>query len=140
MHIKEIETLEQFKEQIHILVEQEYHKSNYDFSIEKKWITGGVGGGSCWDEGSEDDEDDEDNDPHYEIFGEGEPEDNTIETILKNMLPEISLEFFLKKNDVWIFWEFDSYSDDEYYGNSTDYETKTLKLDVLFERLKEIIE
>lgn len=133
MHIKEIETLEQFKEQVNVLADQEYHKSNYDFMIEKKWRTGGVGGGSCWDEG------DEENDPHYELSEEDEPEDNTIEIILKNMVPEIPLDSFLRKNELWTFWDESSDSEWEYYGNYTDYAIKTLKLKVLFERLKEII-
>lgn len=133
MHIKEIKTLEDFKTEVYTLSDQQFREKNYDFLLDKKWTTGGVGGGSCWDEG------DEEHDPHYELSEEDEPEDNTIEIILKNMLPEISLEHFLEKHELWQFWEEDSDSDYEYYGNYTYYSTKTLKFDVLFEKMKEMV-
>jgi len=134
MHIKEIETLEDFEKNIFEIDNEEYRKGNESFLISKKWTIGGIGGGSCWDEG------DEDHDPHYELEEQDEPEDNTIEIILKNMLPEISLDSFLEKNELWQFWEEDTDLDCEYYGNYTRYSLKTLKLDVLFAKMKEMVE
>lgn len=88
MHIRDIKTLQAFKKEISLLEDKEYKNSNYDFQLEKKWITGGIGGGSCWDEPGDE--------PHYELCEQDEPKDNTISTILKNFLPEISIEVFLK--------------------------------------------
>jgi hypothetical protein len=131
MHIKEIETLEDFEKNIYKIEDDEYRKGNEAFLINKKWTIGGIGGGSCWDDG--------DHDPHYELSEQDEPEDNTIEIILKNIFPEISLNSFLEKNELWQFWDEDTDLDCDYYGNYTRFRLKTLKLDILFEKMKEMV-
>lgn len=133
MHIKNIKTLEEFKKIVDNIEETENLNGNYKFMTEKKWITGGIGGGSCWDEGIEGD------DPHYELNGTPEPEDNTIEIIFKNMMPEIHYKAFVKNVDDWRIWDTDFDSEGEYYGNSTDYTIKKLNFEYLFERMKKLI-
>lgn len=133
MHIKEIETLDKFKEIVYKIEDTEYRNGNHDFILNKKWTIAGVSGGSCWDLG------DEERDPHYDLLEEDEPEDNTIAIILKNMLPEISLNSFLKNNESWQFWDDDTDLDCDYYGNYTRFRTKTLKMDILFEKMKTIV-
>lgn len=130
MHIKNIKTLKEFKEQILLIEQQEYNKSNYDFLLEKRWVTGGIGGGSCWDEA--------DDDPHYELCGQEEPEDNTIDVILKSLLPEVTIEVFLKEDDEYKFWDEEYDSEYEYYGNHTEYSVKKLNLEILFEEMKKL--
>ena len=133
MLIKNIKTLEEFKKIVDNIEEAETLNGNYKFMTEKKWITGGIGGGSCWDEGGEED------DPHYELNGTDEPEDNTIEIIFKNMMPEIHYKAFVENVEDWRIWETDFDSEGEYYGNSTDYTIKKLNFEYLFERMKKLI-
>lgn len=130
MHIREIDTFEAFKEVIYKIEDVEYHKGNEEFLINKKWTVGGIGGGSCWDQGGEE------RDPHYQLEEEYEPEDNTITIILENLFPEITLKSFFEKNESCLFWDEDSDFDCDYYGNHTSYSTKSLKLVFLFETMK----
>lgn len=130
MHIKNIKKLEEFKKQVSLIEEQEYKNSNYNFLLEKRWVTGGIGGGSCWDEPGDD--------PHYEISGQEEPEDNTIDVILKTLAPEITIEAFLKDDDEYKFWDEEYDSEYEYYGNHTEYSVKKLNLEILFEEIKKL--
>lgn len=130
MHIRDIKTLQAFKKEISLLEDKEYKNSNYDFQLEKKWITGGIGGGSCWDEPGDE--------PHYELCEQDEPKDNTISTILKNFLPEISIEVFFKDDDEYKFWNEEFDSEYEYYGNHTEYKIKKLDLEALFQQMKNL--
>jgi hypothetical protein len=74
------------------------------------WRTGGIGGGSCWDEGDED--------PHYELGEEESEPINTLEEFLKDFYPHLSLSQYKElmhhvRTEYW--------SEYEYYGNHTDY-------------------
>jgi hypothetical protein len=121
MHIKDIETLADFKQEVAKAVGHKY-------TIEYSWTTGGTTGGSCWDEGET---------RNYPRQPEDEPEDESLTQILETVAPEITFLQY-KKLEKEGLWDVKENYYNEYYGNSREETTKTLKLEVLFERLKEM--
>lgn len=124
MDIKPIQDIQNLKEFIETLSEIFGYEIESD-SISYNWTTGGYTGGSCW--GGE----------HYPRTVEDEPEDGQLEKILNNVYPQLTFLQFkrLEKEGLWTVQE---KNQREYYGNNTETTTKTLNLDVLFERLKEM--
>lgn len=122
MHIKTIKTLTEFKEAV---AEALGHK----YPIQYSWITGGYAGGSCWDTGPS---------QNYPREVEQEPEDESLTKIIEAIAPEITFLQY-KKIDTEGLWDIEDQCTNEYYGNSRESTTKTLRLDVLFERLRETI-
>lgn len=92
-----------------------------------KWTSGGISGGSCWDNSSED--------RHYTTTGESEPEFEDLDTILTVICPNLT---FLQYKKLLTIVKRDGYSVKEYYGNSTEYSFKTIKLRDLFDKLVEM--
>lgn len=92
-----------------------------------QWISGGVGGGSCWDDGDED--------HHYSISGEKEANLIELEDLLLKLVPNISYLQFRKIEGII---KHDVYEVNEYYGNSTTYNYKILNLKELFDKLIEM--
>jgi len=93
-----------------------------------EWDMGGVSGGSCWDDG-------EGRDPHYAVGGDPEIELGNLDTVLEAFCPDIN---FLKyKMLVKEVQEVDTYCENEYYGNYTNYGIKTVSLKKLYTYLTE---
>lgn len=93
-----------------------------------EWTTGGISGGSCWDEGESRHSAWTSDDP--------EPEFEDLNKILENICPALSFMQYnalLKKVIVC-----SSYTESEYYGNSTNHSTKTVNLKTLFEELSNL--
>jgi len=90
-----------------------------------KWCSGGVSGGSCWG-----------NDGHYAVEGESEPEFTDLDNILNEICPNITYLQYKKLISKVI--KEDSYTENEYYGNSSTYSYKTVLLKDLYEALKEL--
>ena len=95
-----------------------------------QWCSGGVSGGSCWDTG-------ENGDPHYAMSGEAEPEFDAIDTVLTVVCPNLSFLQY-KKLLAGNLVTRDEYSQDEYYGNCTNYTFKRIKLRDLLNKLVEM--
>ena len=96
-------------------------------NIKVSWTTGGMTGGNCWN----------DPEPYPYYSEEREPKDIALEKIIKEFLPDIfGLQVFklLNNNNLYTY---DSYRENEYYGNSTDYSTRTLDLYLLYVLLNE---
>jgi hypothetical protein len=93
----------------------------------KDWRTGGVGGGSCWDNGESN---------HYAKEGNPEPEFVDLDTILENLAPEISYLKYKKFMKELKISEL-TWTENEYYGNSTAYCAKLIKLTDLFNTLQQ---
>ena len=95
--------------------------------LKVSWATGGMTGGNCWN----------DNGPYPYYSDETEPKDTCLEKIIKCVLPDISgLQVFkLLNNDN--LYTYDSYTENEYYGNNTRYSTRTLDLYLLYALLNE---
>lgn len=123
LSIKDLKTLEDFKDAVKKIVGTT--------DISKEWLVGGVGGGSCWDDGSVD--------RHYSIQPEEEPEDESLDLILEVLCPKISFIQYKKLTKKNLYTETEKYYN-EYYGNHSEYKIKTLNLEVLFESLKKIYE
>lgn len=97
---------------------------NLDDCIIVKWSTGGVSGGNCWS-GS---------DNLYSTEGEPEPEFRDLDVILENVCPKITyLEYKRLMNGLA---DFISWTENEYYGNSTSYGCKKITLRKLWEKLQ----
>ncbi len=89
--------------------------------IYMRWITGGVSGGSCW----------EDSNP-LPYTNEKEPDFIALNETIKEL--NISLTF----NQYEVIKNLIQYkidSEAEYYGNSTDYETKYIILSTFLEKV-----
>jgi transcriptional antiterminator len=76
----------------------------------ESWVTGGVGGGSCWDTGEED--------HHYELSEQQSQSIECLEQFLEEFYPHLSLSQYQEliykvKNEYW--------TENEYYGNYTNY-------------------
>jgi hypothetical protein len=92
-----------------------------------KWTTGGMYGRSCW--GGELDR----SEP-----AEPEPEDETIVEILEDVAPNLT---FVQGRRLLLtdgLYKRDTDHCRDYYGNYTDYATRTLDLQVLYDALREI--
>ena len=97
-------------------------ENNY---LYESWMSGGVTGGSCWDNGDA---------TYHSMPGEKEPEFQSLDLILESICPEIT---FLKYKNLCKCVEYGKYSRNEYYGNSTEYGIKYIKLIDLYNALKE---
>ena len=89
-----------------------------------QWCSGGISGGSCWDSG--------DSDPHYARSGDAEPEFDDVDTVLTKICPTLS---FLQYKQLMKIVTRDEYSENEYYGNCTNYTYKKVKLRDLLNEL-----
>lgn len=78
--------------------------------VSEAWRTGGVGGGSCWDEGDED--------PHYELGEEESEPIKALENFLEEFHPNLSLSQY---KEIMQHVNTEYWTDYEYYGNHTDY-------------------
>lgn len=91
------------------------------------WTTGGISGGSCWDDGETDN--------HYFSTGEPEPNFDELDTTLLNLCPNIG---FLQYKQVVNVVKRDEYTETEYYGNCTNYATKSVLLRDLLNKVVEL--
>ena len=85
------------------------------------WETGGVSGGSCW----------EDSDPQpYDTYAE-EPKPTPLDSLLTEVCPDLPLSKFRKiERDLL---KQDCFSENEYYGNHTDYSYKYISIRDLYD-------
>lgn len=90
-----------------------------------QWSTGGMGGGSCWN----------DDEPSPYTNSDPPEELTELDTILENICPNIT--FLQYKNIVNKVVEHSNWTEYEYYGNSTDYAMKKCNLETLYSLLKE---
>ena len=95
--------------------------------IQVSWCTGGMSGGSCWDDGTED--------HHYGVSSSPEPEFEDLDTIMEKLYPEIT--FMIYKRMAQAIIKTTEYTDIEYYGNYYEYTVKYVDLTDLYEFLKE---
>jgi hypothetical protein len=94
---------------------------NEDKIIEISWETGGVSGGSCWD----------DSDPQPYTASNIEPEFDSLRGILEKICPEISYLKYKKLMSECL--ETSTYTYNEWYGNCTNYAIKRIKLKKLYD-------
>ena len=94
--------------------------------LHTQWSIGGITGGSCWDDGAEDQH-------HSYTSDETEPDLDDLDTILLAICPDISyLQYKQVTKDII---ETKSWSQNEYYGNCTNYMSKSISLKALFGKL-----
>lgn len=93
-----------------------------------EWTKGGEGGGSCWDDGTDD--------PHYPISAEKEPDFDCFDKVLLCIVPNIS--YLQHKVLTSAVLRIDEYTQNEYYGNYTVYGTKKVILKDLYDKLSEM--
>ena len=94
--------------------------------FKETWRTGGMGGGSCWDDGEHDN--------HYALEGEAEPALADLDALLLKVCPNLS--FLVYKNLENTLLERSTSSESEYYGNHTTYGHKFIMLKKLYDYLK----
>ena len=88
------------------------------YVLYNSWCTGGMSGGNCWD----------DTIPTYRSSGEAKPRFKLLRDVIKAIDPNIS---FLKYEEILDAVQNDSYSEYEYYGNSSEYQIEYIFLDDL---------
>jgi hypothetical protein len=89
-----------------------------------RWTTGGTSGGSCWDDGEHDN--------HYSREGEPQPDWDDLHKILEHLTPLLP---FLQYKKLMKLVRKDSYTENEYYGNSTTYAVHLMEIKPLYEFL-----
>lgn len=83
--------------------------------LEVKWVSGGVSGGNCWG--------DEANQP---VYGEPMPEFDDLDNLLIEIVPDMGILHYKKLIQLITDDESCEY---EYYGNSTIYAIKRIKVE-----------
>lgn len=88
---------------------------------------GGVTGGTCWD----------DSNPHYESssVSDGDREFKDLDALLTDVCSNIT---FLQYKQIIRLVKNDTRTEYEYYGNTMEYETQSIKLQDLYDKLKEM--
>jgi hypothetical protein len=104
-------------------------EATLDDFVYEEWRTGGISGGSCWDDGSGPD-------PHYATGGDPEPEFASLDAILLHFCPDIPLLKYKAITSACV--KYDDWTENEYYGNCTYYGTKQVVLRDLYEKMKEL--
>lgn len=94
-------------------------------TLKIEWSTGGYEGGNCWD----------DTEPYYYSNNASEPDFTDFDKILEKVCPQIS---FIQYKALCRSIVYDTRSEAEYYGNSTDYSSKSITVDTLYNELKSI--
>jgi hypothetical protein len=104
-----------------------WEKERYKGDLEEeyiyvKWVSSSMVGGNCWD----------DNEPYFRE-GEEEPKFEALDKLIGEIYPELSYKNFqeLEKKVVE-----GTYTENEYYGNSTTYSLKRIKLRDIYEVLE----
>jgi hypothetical protein len=90
--------------------------------ITATWETGGVSGGSCWD----------DSDPVEYSTSELEPDFHHLDEILSKVASNVT---FLEYKTLMKLVKYGTYIENEYYGNCTYYATKTITIDDIWDFL-----
>ena len=90
-----------------------------------EWSTGGVAGGSCWDS----------SDPQPYTSHDAPQDLQILDVILEKICPILS--FLQYKNLYNTLVKYDTRTENEYYGNSTDYSVKMVYLKDLYAYLVE---
>lgn len=90
-------------------------------SICKEWRVGGITGGNCWDSGG-----------HESVSAEDEPNFSGLDEFLEKYCPGITYLQYKKLDALTKTCE---YSNNEYYGNYTDYKRKYIIIDELYDVL-----
>ncbi len=94
-----------------------------DYSIEQHWCSGGIGGGSCWNDGE--------SDTHYEMSGDPPPATfEDLNTVLEAFWPNIS--FLQYQKYIVPLFRNEERTESEYYGNCTRYAYKIISLRDMF--------
>jgi len=88
-----------------------------------RWESGGVSGGSCWD----------DSNPERYENRHRKPKFQVLDLVLKELFPSIS---FLQFREIENLIQSNYKTEYEYYGNSTDYEIEYIVLSELIRLLK----
>ena len=87
------------------------------------WCSGGISGGSCWSE-----------DNYYPMEGQPPEELYELDKILEAICPTMT---FLQYKNLSRIVKIDSFTESEYYGNSTIYTYKVVSLRDLYNGLTE---
>ncbi len=99
-------------------------KSHY---LTVKWYTGGISGGSCWNDS---------NDSNYYSSSGNPPEElHDLDTILEQVKPDLSFLQYKKLTKQLV--KTDNWSVGEYYGNSSEYMCKYIDLRDLYNYLRD---
>lgn len=91
--------------------------------LQIQWVTGGMTGGSCW----------EDSEADTAINSDPEPEFTELDEVLEKICPQITFMQYKRINKK--VTEISSDTSYEYYGNYTNYTRKTVQLRKLYDTL-----
>lgn len=95
-------------------------------ALEVSWCSGGMTGGSCWDDGNDV--------RYYPVDASPEEDFYELDEILEKVCPNIT---YLQFRNLERLITQDSRTEDDYYGNYSVYAIKRLKVDDLWNFLVE---
>lgn len=107
---------------------EKINKQEYEPALYFSCYVGGVKGGSCWDDGSQDNH-------HYSSSNETLKYDE-LDSILQDICPNIT--FLAYKRIESLMSDIDTWTEGEYYGNTSEYQYQTLSLKKLYDFLLEM--
>ena len=105
---------------------QEKQKPSYEDRFLNSWISGGTSGGSCWDTSES---------VYYEKVSDPEKELEGLNLFLETHFPSIT---FLQYKRFAKYIQTCSRTENEYYGNSTNYAGKYIWFEDVFKVLEEL--
>lgn len=110
-----------------LAIPQDYSKPAMGNFITKSWIVGGEGGGSCWDDGTDD--------HHHSVKAQSEPDFVELDVILEHFVPKLSFQQYKRLDRELVKTR--EYSENEYYGNYYNYRMGYVCLQELYNYLRE---
>lgn len=104
-----------------VALAKEHFYTKYDYySVE--WRVGGLTGGSCWGD-----------DANQPVDADPEPDMEYLDSFLEKIAPNIT--FLQYKKLLRETVTYDTYSDNDYYGNYSNYSVKKITFDALYDSL-----
>lgn len=94
-----------------------------DFFLYDERCSGGITGGSCWDEGES---------RHY-AYASNDTWDDSLKEVVKEFAPNLT---FIQFDQLEQLYQNSERGESEYYGNSTQYQVRTISLKVLYDQLR----
>lgn len=112
-------TFLEFQSKINVILDQRGAQT-----LEIRWVTGGVSGGSCWD----------DSNPTSYHSDEEEPDFEELDKVLEIFASGIS---FIQYKKLMKLTSTQDHTEYEYYGNCTYSKTRSISIRVVYDFLQE---
>ena len=112
----------------HVIPVRDKEPAEMNHHLSSEWYVGGMSGGSCWNTGDEE--------LTWSSSGLSEPDFDDLDKVIETILPDISYMKYRKLVSGII--QYSERSENEYYGNTSEYKIKRVRLGDLYKRMVEL--